>query len=56
MTLNRWTPYKRYIKSESITEFGKLPYRENEIIDFQLDITKFKLKTKKDLYRKQKKI
>ncbi|BBE30217.1 CDP-abequose synthase [Tepiditoga spiralis] len=33
---------KDYIKSDSEIEFGKIPYRENEIMDFELDISKFK--------------
>jgi nucleoside-diphosphate-sugar epimerase len=32
---------KEYINSKSIIEFGKIPYRENEIMNFQLDISKF---------------
>ncbi|KNZ42534.1 NAD-dependent epimerase/dehydratase family protein [Acetobacterium bakii] len=33
---------KRYINSDSVIDFGGIPYRENEIMDFKLDISKFK--------------
>lgn len=36
---------KDYINSNSEIEFGKIPYRENEMMDFRLDITKLKNKT-----------
>jgi nucleoside-diphosphate-sugar epimerase len=39
---------KEYIKSESVIDFGKIPYRENEMMNFQLDIRKFKEKTKEE--------
>lgn len=39
---------KEYIKSESVIDFGKIPYRENEMMNFQVDIRKFKEKTKVD--------
>lgn len=32
---------KEYINSKSEIEFGKINYRENEIMDFKLDISKF---------------
>ncbi len=35
---------KDYIKSESKVNFGKIPYRENEIMNFELDNSKFKEK------------
>lgn len=33
---------KNYLCSSSIIEYGKIPYRENEMMNFELDITKFK--------------
>lgn len=36
---------KSYIKSNSKVEFGKIPYRENEMMDFKLDMNKLKNKT-----------
>ncbi len=33
---------KNYMRSSSPIEFGKIPYRENEMVRFELDISKFK--------------
>lgn len=33
---------KNYLRSNSIIEYGKIPYRENEMMKFKLDISKFK--------------
>lgn len=33
---------KNYLSSSSIIEYGKIPYRENEMMKFELDISKFK--------------
>jgi nucleoside-diphosphate-sugar epimerase len=39
---------KSYLDSNSEINFGKIPYRENEMMNFQLDIRKFKEKTKEE--------
>ncbi len=33
---------KNYLNSSSTIEYGKIPYRENEMMKFELDISKFK--------------
>lgn len=33
---------KNYLNSNSIIEYGKIPYRENEMMKFELDISKFR--------------
>jgi nucleoside-diphosphate-sugar epimerase len=37
---------KNYLRSSSVIEYGKIPYRENEMMKFKLDISKFKELTK----------
>ncbi|MCJ7572047.1 MAG: NAD-dependent epimerase/dehydratase family protein [Candidatus Thermoplasmatota archaeon] len=39
---------KKYIDSSSEIEFGVIPYRENEIMNFELDISKFKKAIEQD--------
>jgi UDP-glucose 4-epimerase len=38
---------RRYIKSESVVKFGKIPYKQDEIMHFELDNTKFFQRTGK---------